>query len=372
MSKFNITSTVPGTVHLFGEYASCFGAQGIAFAIKQQLSVKVSPAEYEFHVVDGFKLDPKKHDIFSKSVEKLGAAEYLEFSTSSQIPFITGIGTQTALNLGITSLLLEIKKIAKEEKDPALKKKRFTRNIYAKKACSIECTDDTPTTPLGVITGVYGGVVILNDNSEDAIWSLKNQDINGDEIGQFAHSHSIDTFKDVPLVIGYFDNNTTSQSTTDQARPLFNDTKSNKKKRSKELTKTNLTGWDNKHTEQIPVKLRRLISKSGFAKDNLRDMSKLVRESYKPIIIGDLNKLGELMQRNLNFITILGVFPPALKKLTQAVEKYSYGVSLVGTRGDAILILPKDPENIADKIMEAGGTALITKMSKDGLAIVRN
>ena len=80
-------------------------------------------------------------------------------------------------------------------------------------------------------------------------------------------------------------------------------------------------------------------------------------------------RLGSLMSKQQNLVTILGIYPPALKKLAEAAEDHSYGVALAGANGDVIVALSSKPELVADNIEKAGGVAVITKVTKHGLTL---
>jgi hypothetical protein len=75
------------------------------------------------------------------------------------------------------------------------------------------------------------------------------------------------------------------------------------------------------------------------------------------------------MNEQQNLITILGVFPPVMKELAKVAEQNSLGVTLIGTKGDAIAALTKKPELVANSIKRAGAEAVITGISKQGLML---
>ena len=111
------------------------------------------------------------------------------------------------------------------------------------------------------------------------------------------------------------------------------------------------------------------MKRSGFAKDNIKDLGKLTRAGTEALIAGDLPKLGKIMDQQQNILTILGVYPKELKPLVEAAKKDSYGVTLTGTNGDAIIAISETPEIVASNIKKAGGEAIITKIGNHGLEI---
>lgn len=366
MSDIICSVSVPGIVHLFGEYGSVFGEPGVAFTIDQRLSIEAKLAEYDFHVVDGYKLDPKRHSIFQKAIERIKTDQYLEFTTSSQLPLITGLGTNTALTLGITRLLLEIRRKKKAELDQKMIKKQYTKSYIIKTASIIESSQVELSSPLGPAAGLLGGVVFNDDEKEDSLWSMNYKNSKGNKIIQYIHS--LQGLSDIPLVIGFLNHGNFNKSIFEDPSPLFDEPVVSKP-RKKVKSHSSKQKSKSHEVEPITYKLQRLVSKSGFAKDNLIEMGNLVSESFKPILVGDVNKIGNLMQKHENALIMIGVFNPKLRDISEAAKKESYGVSLIGLNGDAVLALPKDSKTVAENIEDAGGVALTTNLSKIGLII---
>ena len=113
MAEFNKAASVPGVVQLFGGYSTIIGEPAIAIAIDLRVNLKVEPAEFDFFIVDGYKLDAHKHKYFSKAAQMLWHGKALEFNTSSQLPMVTGFGTQNALVVALAALLMNKNEIKK-------------------------------------------------------------------------------------------------------------------------------------------------------------------------------------------------------------------------------------------------------------------
>jgi mevalonate kinase len=367
MSDFSVSASVPAMVHLFGEYSSIFGEPGIAFAIDKKLVVKIEPSKFEFHVVDGYKLEQKKHGIFHQSIQKFSKDQFWKFTTSSQLPLLTGLGMHSSLSLAITSGLLELKKRKKAAADPELKKKRYTRAFLARSALTMENLDHPPSSPLSPAAAVSGGVVLLNDKDDGALWPVNCLNTAGSE--QIRYVHASEAFSEIEFVIGYLKEQYSSKFSSTEPQPLFDEPMQKKSTPNKNLKSTTSSQQVFRTKESIPIKLRRLFSKTGFAKDNLRDMGRIIQESIEPLKQGDLVKLGSLIKKHQNLITILGAIPQELRSLVDAAEKDSYGVSIIGSYGDCIIALPKDGEAVVENINQAGGIAFITKITDDGLSL---
>ena len=353
--------SAPGVVHLFGEYSSLFGGPGLAFAIDLELKLQVTKAPYDFHIVDGYKLDNNRHPYFHYALERYKCTQFLEFKTESQMPSLTGMGNQSALAVCVASQLLELKKRMKAESDPRLLKKKYTNQAQARHAFNLERLVLGPASPLSHAAVLLGGIVFSSDSTEDALWPIDNDTMGKNEPKLYLHS--LNEKSDIPFVIGYLKPDAKTQFSRNDPKPLFSDPPRKRKSVIK-----------HHKNKEIPVrepvleptnkKLQRLIIKSGFARDNLKEIGQLVNDSVQPILTGDQNKLGTLMMQQQNLLNILGIYPQELKKLAEAAKGKSYGVTIIGTNTDCILALPKEPEMVVTDIVNAGGEAVIVKNIK--------
>ena len=97
------------------------------------------------------------------------------------------------------------------------------------------------------------------------------------------------------------------------------------------------------------------------------EMGNLVKSGVEHLKGGDFEQIGSLMKKNQNLLTILGVYPRQLRSLVEAAELDSYGVSVIGEDGNMILALPKDPVRVLERIVDAGGEAIIANLSRTGI-----
>ncbi len=355
MPDFNSEASAPGVVQLFGEYSTLIGEPALGVAVDHRVTIRTRESPHEFSIIDGYKLDPRKHSIFNFALKKYWEDAPLEFYTLSQIPMVTGLGTRTAVSVALAGLLTSL--TMDTNKKPLIKKSNINLAI-AHQAFAIENSEDTQVSPLGASTGVLGGTVFLNNAETDALWTVKTGK-------RTWYIQQLTTLMDVPVVIGTLKERSTSGFTLDEPRPLFD---SPIKKPTKKDVRFSKLGKTQKPIEEpIPNKIKRLLTRRGFARDVLSDMGKLTRKCTDALMSGDLKQIGSLMTDQLNLIKMLGVYPSRLRELVVAAEQNSYGVSVTGARGDVIVILTDEPEIVEKDIQQHGGQAIRTKISDLGL-----
>jgi mevalonate kinase len=260
--------------------------------------------------------------------------------------------------------LLEIRKQIKAEKDPKLMKKKYTKQALARHAFNLENYLDGPASTLTSATALVGGVVSIDDVEDNSLWSIPepSQDAKGKRKGKDRFIHAVSGFERVEMVIGYSAEAFQKSPSIAEPKQLFAEPVTKRAKKSKN-PRSKVTPTRKIIPEPTNRKIQRLIAKSGFAKDNLKEIGQLVKLSQTPILTGDLNKLGTLMLKQQNLLSILGVYPQSLKNIAAAAEKNSYGVSIIGSNADCILALPKDPQKVTANIEGEGGIAVLVKSS---------
>jgi mevalonate kinase len=367
-SNLSCTVSVPGVIHPLGEYSSIFNYPGFTCAIHRRLQVEVKPSEFEFSVVDGYKLEPFKQKMFYTALEKFWpdhGAEPMEFITKSNLPLSTAISTPSSLALAITTALYELRKQkkSKQENNPELVKKHYNKPFLFGKATSLESSFDDLFTPLNITTSVTGGTIVSNsdDKTASVLWPLDGEEKSQKQM----FAHRLDIMGDLTFVLGFLKGTINSKFFGSDMLPLFDDPVIYKQTKEPSVSKKSYEFKVN--YDSIPWKLHRFIEKSGFARDNVKDLGSLVRMALDPLKTGNLVGLGKVMDKQQNLLTILGVHPKELKPLFDAASEDSYGVSIVGTNDNAILSLPKDPETVVNKISDAGGEAIIVKTTNEGI-----
>jgi mevalonate kinase len=377
MTKFKTSVSVPGVINVFGGYSSQFGGPGLTFAVKQRLSLNITPSEFEFNIVDGYKMEPHIHKPFETALSRFYKGidtTNLEFQTRSQLPPLTSTGTQTAVACAVSAAILERRRVIRSEADPELVGKKHTKPFIARKTFSLENGINPLSSPLNSSAVVSGGLISANIHKEDSLWMLPQDAMEQDALNkktkkqkkkhQVRYTHSINIPTDVSWVLGIPKNPMISKYLDSTQKPLF-DGPPGKKKKDIQNSVYNILFENN--PDSIPNRMGRFISKSGFAKDNLKELGKIVNSGIEHLQAGRLEELGKLMDKQQNILTIMGVYPTELKKLVKAAAQDSYGISVVGTNDNAILCLAKDPDMAIQKLEEAGGEAIKLNISDHGL-----
>lgn len=352
MVEINIETSVPGVVALFGEWGAILGEPSVAVCIDQRLTISAQLAEFDFFIVDGYKMDRKKHKYFDLALAKHWQGEPLEFRTSSQLPVVSGLGTYSTLAVAVAGLLMNLSKNI--DKNPTLKKKKFSRRHLSRKVFKLEKTIEDHASPLRCSAVINGGAIFINNNPKGSVW-----DIPGAELTWYVHKLS--RLEEITLVIGYPKQQ--KPYTREQPKPLFSSPI-----KAKALRSASGINYSPAY-EPLFLKLRRFVSHSGFAKDNIMEMGKITRAGIEALSAGDLIKVGELMAQQQNILTMLGACPEALKPLVNAGKQDSYGVTLTGTIGDAIVALSDEPEKVVRNIKSVGGEAVIAKVTQRGFEV---
>ncbi|MCK4300791.1 MAG: mevalonate kinase, partial [Planctomycetes bacterium] len=122
------------------------------------------------------------------------------------------------------------------------------------------------------------------------------------------------------------------------------------------------------NTGELVAKVRRYWESNNFAKETVADIGNLTVEGVEALNAGNVERLGELMDRNHQMLTILGVNHPRLQRLVDAARPHSYGAKMTGAGGGGSMIaLTEEPERVAKAIEDAGGKPFIAEIGAPGL-----
>ena len=356
MIKYLGEISVPGVVALLGEYGLGYGEPALAVAIDPRVNLKAQRTDFDFFIVDDYKMDPEKHIIFNSAVERYWAGGPLEFITSSQLPVVSGLGTESALIVAAVGLLTELSN--QPSSDHKLSQNNGStmqrlKNV-AKQAFKIEKTLIDLSNPLRTSNAVFGGAIYIDAELQGAICSIPNRSQNlltKSRKSKTWNVHNLSFKDDFTLIIGYPKQK--SDFTKAQPKPVF----------GKPVKKSATTA----SFESIPQKLHRLVTRSGLAKDNLKDIGNLTRAGCQAFINGNYSELGELMLKELNLITMLGLCPKEVRPIIDVAREKSLGVTLTGSVGDAVLAISDDPDSVINNIKDAGFDAIKINISHEGL-----
>lgn len=305
--------SAPGKIILIGEHIIFNGGSAIGIAIDLRLKVEVKPAE--FYIVDGYKMTGGRHPYTMQAIERIWEKDTpLEFKISSKIPSGLGMGSSTALTVATVAALLEGQEDVTTEK-------------IARESYEVELAVQGKANPLDTTIVSKGTAVMASEKpgKYPVLWRLHadNRDW---------HLSTIEV-PDIILVMG-------------------------------------MTPRKTKSSDMLE-KVQRFKEKSGFAKDILKDLSRLTGQAADIMKEQDLEKLGYLMDKSHKLLNILGLNTPHLQKMVDAARRYSYGAKLsASSGGNAMVALTDKPEKVVAAIEGAGGTAITTKLSRTGVRVV--
>ena len=349
MQNLNGEASAPGVVNLFGEYGTLIGEPALGLALDLRVSLKITLAEYDFSVVDGYKIDPQKHNYFDSGLQKFWSGPPIEFSTSSQLPMVSGLGTRTALIVALSSLLSEMNKDLDGNTNGD--KKPLTKAQLAHQAFTLENSFHPLESPLGTSTSIAGGTILMMDIPAGPLWSIPTNK-------RSWYAHPFSGLEGVPIVLGFLKQDVRAKYSEQDPKPLFD--APNKNIPSKAHGTNNEPAFN---------KLQRFVSQKSFARDILKGLGKISRSGVQALSDGNLTVIGELLREQLNLIKILGIYSNEMRQLGDAALKSSYGVTLTGAHGDTVLAITEEPATVAKNIEAAGGQAVITTISTKGLVM---
>ncbi|MFP4609109.1 MAG: mevalonate kinase [Candidatus Natronoplasma sp.] len=304
--------STPGKVIIFGEHAVLYGEPAIAVAINRRFHCDITRAEREMSTVNGYPLARRYHSYMVECLNKLEVEDEFEIKTETELPSGTGMGSSAAITVAILGSLRK------------LLKKEVSEETVAKDAFSVEFDVQGNASPIDTSTSTHGEAIIVSEKKEkNFLWGIEKE-------GMRWNIHHRD-IPDLTLVIG----NTGVHSPTP---PLVK-------------------------------KVRKFYERSNFAKEVIRDIGEIVRESSVLFEENDLEGLGELMDKNHQLLSILGVSHPKLEKLIKGARRYSYGAKLTGAGGGGSMIALTDrPDKVAEVIRKKGGEPYILNSTDKGLS----
>ena len=310
--KTGIHVSAPGSVILFGDHSVNFGGSGVALAIEQRVHcrVKLSPR----FSVNGEELDIQKHPYTRGAVIQAWADmdQPLEILLESEIQDGAGQGVLAASTVACLGAISMIHN-------------HMIFEDIAKNAFEVHHSVENGGTPLDISAATHGhGIYLSHDRGKDPLWTF-----NKNEIKWTAHDLKI---PDMNLVMGY-------------------------------------TGIPAPEKE-MQAKIWRFHQRNSFARDMVKDLQGITRKGQEAIVAGDLEEMGDLMNRSHKLLVTLGAGHPMLDKLTQAAARHSYGTKLTGSGGGGSMIaLTHEPEQVIKAIEAAGGMAWKLEMADRGLRL---
>ena len=305
--------SAPGKIILLGEHILFDSGSALGIAVDLRLRVETKPAE--FYIVDGYKMTGSRHPYTMTAIDRLWETDTpLEFTINSKIPSGLGLGSSTALTVATAAALLE-------------GQEGVTPERIAKESFEIEQAVTGRANPLDSTVVAYGSAALAKEKSDKlpVLWRTHADDRDW-------HMSSLEV-PDIILVIGMIPHKTRST--------------------------------------QVLEKVERFKTKSGFAKDILKELGGLTEQAVDVMKEQDLDRLGALMAKSHKLLNILGMNTPHLQKMVDAASRHSYGAKVYAhSGGNAMVALTDKPEKVSEAIEGVGGNAIVTKLSRTGVRIV--
>ena len=304
-------ASVPGKIILIGEHGVVYGQPCLSIAIDLRVGVEMETGK-EF-TVNGRPMDSRRHTYIKHAIGKLWDGQPLEVTTFSKIPSASGLGSSAAITTATVACLLEMKD-------------EFSLEDVARKSFEVECDIQKGGSPNDASVCTYGSAVLLSTEKGDGfIWEISRGD-------RRWFVHRLDA-PDMKIVVG-------------------------------------MTGIKSK-TPMLVKKVNKFVKYSGFARELTERIGELAMEGTEALKNNDFVTLGEKMNEGQKILHTLGASSPELEKLVHAsLRAGAYGAKLTGAGGGGSMIaITDEPEKVAIAIEKAGGKAMVTSMSREGVKI---
>jgi mevalonate kinase len=309
-----VRTSSPGKVILFGEHAVVYGEPAIALAVTRRFKMNVVPRSGgKGHIVDRHQMTAVHHSYFKYAVDNYWEGGPLDISTDSEIPSSSGMGSSAALTTSLMGALVELSGGSIDGERERIARQSFATEYGVQGRAS---PTDTSTATMGM------GVLLAKEPKDGLLWHVERG-------GAEWYIHQVDV-PQLNIVVGF----------------------------------TGIKG----NTGEMVAKVRRFWESNNFAKETVADIGNLTMEGVEALNAGNVERLGELMDRNHQLLTILGVNHPKLQRLVEAARPHSYGAKMTGAGGGGSMIAITDgPERVAKAIEDAGGKAFIAEIGAPGL-----
>ncbi len=304
------TVSAPGKTILFGEHAVVFGEPALSLAVDRRITCEISSSKNKT-TVNGYPISKKYHSFILECINRVGIDEKIEIRTESDLPSGAGMGSSAAVTVSSIGCLKKYKE-----------KELIEKNI-AKDAFEVEFIVQGNASPIDTSTSTHGNAIMISkDKDDEFLWRIEKEDK-----GWNIHHRDV---PDVDFIIGD-------------------------------------TGVHSK-TAPLVEKVKKFYEKSNFAREIIKEIGEIVCEGTYFLGEGELEKVGELMDKNHELLSILGVSHPKLEKLVRGARKYSYGAKLTGAGGGGSMIALTDKvEKVAEEIKKRGGTPYMIKPTTRGV-----
>ncbi len=305
-------TSVPGKIILLGEHGVMYGQPCLSTAIDLRVGVEMRPGEA--NEVNGRPLDGYRHTYIKHAIETLWDGPPLQTTTFSNIPSASGLGSSAAITTASVACIRSLDDT-------------FSLEQVARESFEVEYEVQGGGSPNDTSACTHGGAILLAREQRDGfLWKISR-----DGKTWYVHEVEIPPMEDVHIVVG-------------------------------------MTGIKSKTPRQVK-KVRRFVTHSSFGRELTERIGELVIDGVEALQQRDYVALGETMNEAQKNLHTLGASSDALEKLIAAARRAgAYGAKLTGAGGGgSIIALTDEPERVAISIEKAGGRALVTSVSGDGV-----
>jgi len=267
----------------------------------------------EGFTVNGRVMDNRRHTYIKHAIDNLWEGQPLSVTTFSKIPSASGLGSSAAITTATVACLLKMDN-------------SFSLEELAKKSFDIEYEVQKGGSPNDTSVCTYGSGILLSREKKDGfVWEISKDT-------QKWFVHHIDV-PDMKIVVG-------------------------------------MTGIKSK-TPLLVKKVKKFVKYSGFARELTERIGNLAVEGTDALKNSDFVSLGEKMNEVQKILHTLGASSHELEKLINtSIRAGAYGAKLTGAGGGGSMIaITDEPEKVAIAIGKAGGKAMVTSVSREGVKI---
>ncbi len=309
-----VRTSSPGKVILFGEHAVVYGEPAIALAVTRRFNMRVEERkDGKGHLVDGHRMTKAHHSYFKYAVENYWEGGPLDIRTSSEIPSSSGMGSSAALTTSLMAALVDMSGSSIDEERERIARQSFATEYGVQGRAS---PTDTSTATMGL------GILLAKEPLDGLLWHVEKGAAEW-------YIHRVGVPK-LNIVVGF----------------------------------TGIKG----NTGQLVAKVRRFWEANNFAKETVADIGRLTMKGVRALETGDKELIGQLMDRNHQMLSILGVNHDKLQRLIDAARPHSYGAKLTGAGGGGSMIaLTDEPEKVSKAIEAVGGEPFIAEIGAPGV-----
>lgn len=309
--RSSMKSRTPAKVILFGEHSVVYGEPAIAMAI--DLYSIVEAISSDEMLIDNSPPDRRYHSYIISAYEHSGYSSPLHIRVRSSLSPSSGLGSSASVTVGTVSSILALSG-------------KWSRERIARISFETEYDVQGRASPTDTSTVTAGGAVIVSRGEvDDKLWSLERHGM----------IWNVGRVKIKPLDII--------------------------------VASSGIRG----STALLVSRVNSFVTRNKFGMDVIREIGEISRSAIIPLMDGELEKIGDLMNRNNKLLNILGVGHEATTRIIDSVSRFSYGAKITGAGGGgSVIILPREREIVMEILEKMNVKYHNVKMDNNGVSIL--